>query len=247
MISVTILTKNSSYYLKEVLEPLGPFDEVLIYDTGSQDNTLKIASSYGNVTIYKGSFIGFGPTHNCAAALARNDWILSLDSDEVATPELVAEILSAPLSEHNVYTFRRENIYNGKVIRGGGWSPDRQRRLYHRGKTSFDDAQVHEKVILGGLNEVALKGAVRHYSYRDLHDFLHKMQHYSDLFAKQYRGKRSSSPWKALWHGLGAFLRSFFIKKGFCDGYEGFVIASYNASTALYKYLKLYEANRSCE
>ena len=88
------------------------------------------------------------------------------------------------------------------------------------------------------------RSPLRHYSYDTHADFLAKMQSYSDLFARQNCGKRSSSPWKALWHGIGAFLRAYIVKLGFLGGYEGFVISVYNGNTAFYKYLKLYEANQ---
>lgn len=243
-ISVTILTKNSQKYLHEVLAALKNFDEVLLYDNGSTDDTFKIAAAFPNVKVAKGTFEGFGPTHNKASALAKWDWILSIDSDEVVTPELAADIASATLDPRVVYSFPRDNYFNGTFIKWCGWHPDRQFRLYNRTMTRFSDAQVHEAIVTEGMQVVELKGALRHYSYDSHSDFLAKMQSYSDLFARQYRGKRDSSPWKALGHGLGAFLRAYFIKLGFLGGYEGFVIAVYNGNTAFYKYLKLYEANQ---
>lgn len=243
-ISVTILTKNSQKYIEEVLSSLAAFNEVVIYDTGSTDNTLGIARQFPNATIYQKTFRGFGPTHNDASSIAKNDWILSIDSDEVVTPKMSQEILSLKLDERNVYSFPRDNFYNGKWIKWCGWYPDRQIRLYNRTKTHFSDAQVHEAIIAENMNLVPLAGSFIHYSYETLSDFLTKMQTYSDLFAKQYCGKKKSSPWKAISHGLYAFFKSYFIKKGFLGGYEGFVISSYNANTAFYKYLKLYEANK---
>ncbi len=244
MISVTILTKNSQKYLKEVLEALTPFDEVVIYDNGSTDQTLNIAQNYSNVMIHRGPFQGFGMTHNTASNLAKHDWILSIDSDEVVTPEMVQEIADTSLDPNCVYSFPRNNFYNGNFIKWCGWYPDRQIRLYNRHKTRFTDVQVHEAIIVGeGMQQVALQAPMRHYSYDTHADFLAKMQAYSDLFAKQNCGKKSSSPWKAVWHGLGAFLKAYIIKQGVLGGYEGFVISAYNGNTAFYKYLKLYEAN----
>lgn len=243
MISVTILTKNSQKYLKEVLSALRAFDEVLIYDNGSSDATLEIASSFPNVTIVCGEFTGFGPTHNKASSLAKHDWILSIDSDEVVTPEMEKEILSTPLNPGAVYSFPRQNFYNGKWIKWCGWYPDRQYRLYNRNKTRFTDTQVHESIIIKNLEHHPLKNPLRHYSYDSQFEFLSKMQSYSDLFAKQNKGKKKSSPCKAVLHGLSAFLKAYILKKGFLGGYEGFVISVYNGNTAFYKYLKLYEAN----
>ena len=94
------------------------------------------------------------------------------------------------------------------------------------------------------MRTINLQNPIRHYSYDSHAEFLSKMQSYSDLFALQYCGKRSSSPLKAVGHGLGAFLKAYLLKKGFLGGYEGFVISVYNGNTAFYKYLKLYEANQ---
>lgn len=244
MISVTLLTKNSAKYLREVLSALQGFDEVLIYDNGSTDDTLSMARSFPNVVIHTGEFLGFGPTHNKASDLARHEWILSIDSDEVVAPEMVAEILSTSLQPNCVYSFPRHNFYNGKWIRWCGWYPDRQYRLYNKKQTRFTDAQVHEAIIIQGKQVVPMQNPLIHYSYDSHAHFLSKMQSYSDLFARQYAGKKSSSPFKAFSHGLAAFLKAYLLKWGFLGGYEGFIISVYNGNTAFYKYLKLYEANQ---
>ena len=244
MISVTILVKNNRKYIEEVLTALESFDEVVVYDTGSTDDTLALAAKYINVTIYKEKFIGFGPTHNLASASARNDWILSIDSDEVVTPEMAKEIHKTALSPDTVYSFPRHNYFNGKFIKWCGWYPDRRVRLYHRQHTQFSNDQVHEEVIAKNMKQISLQGPLKHYSYGSISEFLNKMQLYSDLFAKQNVGKKSSSLRKAILHGFFAFFKSYIIKRGFLGGYEGYVISRYNGHTAYYKYLKLFEANQ---
>src|SRR5258708_520317 len=106
-ISVTILTNNSEKYLRVVLESLRSFDEILIYDNGSKDNTLGLAKAFPNVKIVLGTFDGFGPTHNKASHETKHDWILSIDSDEVITPEMVWEISQTNLQNDTVYSFPR--------------------------------------------------------------------------------------------------------------------------------------------
>lgn len=244
-ISITILTKNSCKYLYEVLTALKAFDEVLIYDTGSTDGTLQIARQFPNISIHEGKLDGFGPTHNLASALARNDWILSVDSDEIVTPEMSKALSELHLERGSVYSFPRDNYFNGKHIKWCGWYPDRQRRLYNRLDTAFSDAQVHESILLDGVKEVPLSVSFMHYSYATISDFLAKMQSYSDLFAKQNQGKKSSSVFKAISHGFFTFFKCYFIKRGFLGGREGFIISAYNGHTAFYKYLKLAEANKN--
>lgn len=244
MISVTILTKNSERHIHEVLASLRHFDEVVVYDTGSTDATLAIASHFPNVTLYQGKFIGFGPTHNKASALSKHDWILSIDSDEVPSEEMLDEIASLSLDPRTVYSFPRRNFFNGKWIRWCGWHPDRCIRLYHRAHTRFSDDQVHEGVIATNIRLVHLKGSLKHYSYNSISDFLEKMQLYSDLFAKQNTGKKRSSVGKAIAHGCFGFFKSYILKRGFLGGSEGWIISLYNGHTAYYKYLKLREANQ---
>lgn len=246
-ISVTVLTKNSQKYLKAVLEALKSFNEVVLYDNGSTDQTLSIAKNFPNVTIIKAPFEGFGPTHNKASAVARNDWVLSIDSDEIASPEMVQEIDAISLDKEAVYSFPRKNYYNGKFIKWCGWYPDRQIRLYNKTATRFSDAQVHEAIISDHMRCEKLQGAMIHYSYANVSDFLTKMQSYSDLFAQQNKGKKTSSVYKAISHGFFAFFKSYIIKKGFLGGYEGYLISVYNGQTAFYKYLKLLEANECIE
>lgn len=243
MISVTILTKNSEKYIGQVVEALKRFDEVLLYDNGSSDATIEIAAKFPNVTVVKGPFLGFGATHNRASGLARNEWILSIDSDEIVRPTLADEILSLRLDPKAVYSIQRDNYYRDKEIKWCGWHPDRQYRLYHRRETQFTDAKVHEQVIVEGMRHIPLKNSMIHYSYSSIAEFLDKMQSYSELFAEQNCGVKNSSPLKAISHGLFAFIKSYLLKRGFMGGYEGFLISTYNAETAFYKYLKLYEKN----
>lgn len=247
MISVTILTRNSRRHIAEVLAALKLFDEVIIYDTGSTDDTLKIAKSFPNVSIKEEAFLGFGPTHNLASKAAKYDWILSIDSDEIATKEMVDEILREPLNPRAVYSFSRHNYFNGKFIKWCGWYPDRRVRLYHRNETSFSNDEVHEGVISLGMREIKIKGPLKHYSYDSIREFLEKMQLYSELFAKQHANKKKSSLLKAVSHGFFGFFKSYILKRGILGGYEGFVISLYNGHTAYYKYLKLYEANQKLE
>lgn len=243
MISVTILTKNSEKHLKETLKSVERFPEVIVYDNGSTDNTKSLAKSFSNVVLKEGPFTGFGDTHNRASHLASHPWILSLDSDETLTAELEKEIFSLTLDPKAVYSIQRNNYFNGKHIRWCGWYPDRVTRLYHRDETRFSSDLVHEKILAQGLKTVPLKAPLNHVPYQSVDAFLHKMQHYSSLFAEQNQGKKTSSPKKAFGHAFFAFFRAYFLKRGFLGGYEGLYISLYHAETAWHKYLKLYHLN----
>jgi glycosyltransferase involved in cell wall biosynthesis len=242
MISVTVLTKNCERTLEKTLQSVRSFPEVLVVDTGSTDRTLEIARQFPHVTIHTVPFSGFGPTHNLASSLAQNDWILSLDSDEVLSDELIQEIQKTSLDPACVYAIQRHNYFNGKQIKGcGGWHPDRVVRLYHRKATKFTSDEVHEKIIADGLKTISFVHPAHHTPYLEMADFLAKMQTYTTLFAKQHKGKKQGSLLKAIAHAWLAFFKSYILKRGFLDGREGFIISVYNSHTTFYKYLKLAE------
>lgn len=242
-VSATVLLKGSPKHLKQVLSSLVFFDEVLIYDNGASEEALKTCHQFSNVKLYKGSFYGFGKTHNLASAQAKNAWIFSVDSDEVVSSDLRKELEGLKLDKKCFYSVPRHNYFQGKWIKGCGWFPDRVFRLYNKETTEFTESLVHERIKTEGLREVLLKHPLKHYSYDTIADFLAKMQSYSQLFADEHRKKRSSSLLKAISHGIFAFFRSYIIKRGFLDGSQGYVISIYNGQTAYYKYLKLHEAN----
>ena len=246
--SAAMLVKNSERYLAEVLTALADFDEVLLLDNGSTDSTVQIAAQFPNVRICKHEFIGFGPMKNLAASLAKNDWIFSIDSDEVADQELIESIHHALLNnnEETVYTLSRLNHFHGKLIKSCGWYPDIIPRLYHKKHAAFSDRQVHEALAIPAGSKIqALSGHLKHYSYNSVEELINKMQLYSSLYAEQNQFKKKASPTIALWHGGFSFLKNYFIKHGFTDGADGLIISSVNSQGSYYKYIKLFEHNRN--
>jgi glycosyltransferase involved in cell wall biosynthesis len=245
-ISATILTKDSAPLLHQVLAALDWCAEVVVLDTGSTDATLTIAAQFANVSLHQlnGAFPGFGRAHQMAVTLARHDWILSIDSDEIVSGPLRDEITALQLDPRTVYAIPFQNFYNGKLITTCGWSPDRHERLFNRLATNFCASEVHERVGTANLAVVSLKAPVCHYSYRALDDFLRKMSTYSRLFAEQNAGRRQSSPVKAVARSMWAFFKSYFVERGVAQGTEGLVISAYKAQTVFWKYLMLTEANR---
>lgn len=244
-ISVTILTRNNQATLADVLRAVEWCDEVIVLDTGSTDATLSIAAQFRNVSMHQlsGAFPGFGKVRQLAVSLARHDWILSVDSDEVVSPALREEIAALPLDPHTVYTLPFENYFNGKHITTCGWAPDRHERLFNRRVTNFCGSAVHERVDTSRTRVVALRGAIRHYSYRSMDDFVAKMGAYSRLFARQNAGRKRSGPVKAVARSGWAFLKSYVLERGMLQGTEGLVISAYKAQTVFWKYMMLHEAN----
>ncbi len=243
-ISPVIISKDASKTIGQTLESLKLFDEVIVYDTGSIDNTVEIASKFKNVKIYEGFFSGFGESKNKAAKLAKYDWIFSIDADEVVGPVLLDSIQNLQTEKCTVYRFKRHNYYRNKRIRYSGWGHEYVTRIYDKTKMGFNDKLVHENIESRDAKVITLEGDLRHFSYHSISDFIRKRDLYSELFAIENAGKRKCSPFMALIRGLFDFLNTYLIKKAFLDGYRGLLIAASNANVSFFKYLKLYEANK---
>lgn len=247
-ISVVILAKNAERRLPAVLDALRMFDEVVVLDNGSTDQTAQIAHSFANVSYYRhDDFDGFGNMKNRAVGLARHDWILSIDADEIVSPQLQAAIAQIDWTQPTrIYAVSRLNHYRGQPFTACGWSPDIIPRVFHRQQTKFSSRAVHEAVMVPeGVRVETLAGSLHHYSFDDAAGLLQKMQQYSSLFAEQFAHKRRTSASAAWWHGVGAFVKAYFFKRGWQQGADGLTIALSQAGGAYYKYAKLLERNRS--
>lgn len=242
-ISCVIIAKDAEVTIRSVLNSLEAFDNVVVYSNNSTDKTDEIASSYTNVNLVQGEFLGFGPTKNKAATFAKNKWILSIDADEVLSKEFVQNLNILKLQDDCLYTISRTNYYKTTHIKHC-WGNDIITRLYNKEKTSFTDTHVHEKIIDNGFKIEQINGVIRHYPYSTITDFIIKLDRYSTIFANDNAGKKKSSPLKALLNGIFSFFKTYFIKKGFLDGYAGLVIAFSHMATNFYKYIKLYELNK---
>jgi len=242
-ISVVMITKNAERKLAQCLDALVMFDEVVIYDNGSTDNTLEIAAKFANVKVFEGEFFGFGETKKYASTLASHDWIFSLDADEVVSVQLAKELQNINLDTQTCYQVRRDNYYRGKHIKCCGWYPEYVVRLYNRRQTNFSDAPVHEAVQTKGLKIKSLQAPIAHYSYETVADFLAKVQSYSEIYAEDMQGQKNISIVVGLGRGLFSFIKNYFFRKGIFYGFEGFVIAFFQGVGSTVKYLKLYDKN----
>jgi glycosyltransferase involved in cell wall biosynthesis len=243
-ISAVVLAKNNEKTIEKTLKSLVEFDDVVVYDNGSSDETINIAKSFSNVNLVEGEFKGFGWSKNKAASFAKNDWILIIDSDEVVDSELLAELKTKKLDEKTVYRLNFKAFYKDIQVKHCGWNNQKIKRLYNKNVTSYNSNDVHEDIITDGLNIEELKGNVEHYSYHSISEFIIKADRYSTLFATNNVGKKSSSPAKAFFNGLYSFFRTYVLKQGFRDGYVGLIIAFSHMVTNFYKYIKLYELNK---
>ena len=238
-----MIAKDAEATIKNVLDSLEAFEDVVLYSNNSTDKTDEIAKTYANVNLIQGKFIGFGPTKNRATSFAKNDWILSLDADEVLSQEFVNNLKNLQLNKKNIYTILRTNYYKTTQIKHC-WGNDIITRVYNRLETSFTDKKVHEKIIEDGFIMESIDGIIKHYPYSTITDFIVKLDRYSTIYANDNVGKKSSSPLKASLNAIFSFFKTYFLKRGFLDGYAGLVIAFSHMATNFYKYIKLYEMNK---
>ena len=240
MLSVIVITKNEETNIKKCLETVKWADEIIVLDSGSTDNTVEIAKEYTN-KVFVTDFPGFGRQKNRALEKATGTWVLSLDADEVLSPELQKEIKEVVRKnlDQDAYKIPRLSSYCGKVIKYGDWRKEKSIRLFRRDKGKFSEDLVHEHIAIDGLvNE--LKSPMYHKAFTSFEQVLNKMNMYSTLGAKQkFKEGKKGGLIRALIHGGWTFMRCFGLRFGFLDGYHGFMLAVSNAEGTYYKYLKL--------
>ena len=218
-------------------------DEVVVADSASTDRTAEIAASLG-ARVVQIPFTGFGALRNQAIEACTHEWIFSLDSDERCTPEVRDEILRLLAGEpaHDAYLVPRRNYFMGRWIKGSGWYPNfRQPQLFRKGAMRYTLEPVHEGFELLTARPLGrLHNAIWQFPFRSLDEVIHKMNRYSSLGAEKLAARRVSM-WGALVHGAWAFVKHYFFKRGFLDGWAGFVIALGNFEGTFYRYAKRFE------
>ena len=244
-LSVIVLAYNEERNLPDCLESLKGLDcEILVVDSGSTDRTPEIARAHGARLIEVPHATGWGEKRQLAQKEATGGWILHLDSDERLTPELQEEIKAVlqTATGHEIFQIARLNHLFGEQIAHCGWYPDYVRRLYRKDFTSFNDAYVHEHVIIPEGGQVrALKHPLLHYTYATVEHCLVKQKNYALAFAEEKLKKgRRVTLWSIPFRGLFSFIRVLVIRQGFKDGRWGLWNAISTATYTVNKYLTLY-------
>lgn len=238
--SVYIICQNEEKHIKRVLESVKDFNEIIIVDSGSIDKTLEIASLY-DTKIYHKDWLGFAKQKEYARTLCSNVWVLNLDADEELTDELKSEIKQSIL----------ENKINGLDIKissknlGEFNHPsskfNRRIRFFKKDSGFYPDKLVHESIeVKGKINKA--KGFIYDYGTINLETHLTKINSYSSLRAKEkFNKNKKPKLLKLVFVFPLAFVKSFFIKRGFLNGTRGFISAMNNSFYAFLKEAKLYE------
>jgi len=245
-ISATIITFNEAANIDEACESVAWADEIVVVDSNSTDATRDIATDCGARVIVN-PWPGFGAQKQFAVDQAQNDWIFSLDADERVSDELRNSIQACKQRETHPaagYLVSRRTFYQDRWIRGGGWYPDKQLRLFNRTRGHWKQRQIHESVEMDpGTRVGELAGDLLHYTSPNAAHH-HRMigERYAPLAAQQmFEEGRRASVLGVVSAGPAAFIRSFILKGGFRDGFAGFTIASFAAHHAFLKNLMLWE------
>ena len=248
-LSVTIIARDEEDRLPDALASVAFADEVVVVvDRASTDRTEELARDFG-ARVFVRPFEGFGDQKNAAQEAARGPWILSLDADEIVSPQLAVEIRARLLElaregegPPGVVAFRIPILleFLGRPLRFGRGTMVRPVRLYHKSRARFSLEPIHERVLVRGEVD-AFNESILHHSYRDLTHYLEKLDLYTTLAAESKRSAGRSRqrllPLRVAWE----FVDRAFLRLAVLDGAPGLTFAVLSASNTLLKYLKLAE------
>jgi len=249
-LSTITITKNEERNIEACLASVRWVDQIIVVDAESSDQTQELARRYSPHVMVR-PWGGYGPQKNYGIQRATGNWILILDADERVSPELAKEIqerVSTWTSQDPVaYSLPRRNIFYGAWVRWGGAYPDRQIRLFQRGKAFYNDVEIHENLIVEGPIGT-LKGFLEHYTERQIVDHFRKFSFYITLAAKE-QGKSTITVhwWQLLLNPLVTFVKKYGLKQGFRDGIRGVIYAGFASMYTFGKYAKLFESRCSSE
>jgi len=246
-ITATIITFNEESNIQKACESVAWADEIVVVDSESTDHTQQLAASSG-ARVISNPWPGFSAQKQFAVEHSTHDWVFSLDADERVSDELNNSIATLKAKkETNLadgYSISRRSYYQGRWIRGGGWYPDRQLRLFRKSAGRWKQRYIHESVEMNpGARVEDLDGDLLHYTVRDAAHH-HQMigERYAPLAARQmFEEGRRTSAMSIATAAPSAFFRSLILKAGFRDGLAGLSIASFAAHHAFLKHLMLWE------
>lgn len=250
-LSVVIITLNEAVIIEKTLQALQGLGEIIVVDSGSTDKTVEICEQYGCLVFYK-KFEGYGTQKKFAVSKATNEWILSIDADEIVTTALKEEIAALIKQKETfvnvekdtavAYNLQRSLIFMHRKLRFGGEYRNKQLRLFSKKFANFNDLQVHEFVEVQRGKIETLQGELLHYSYRDIEDYFKKFNRYTSLAAAELYAKRKHKPLIVSILRLPLdFAYKYFVRGLVFDGFAGFCWALFSSFYPIVKYAKLQE------
>lgn len=242
-ITALVITFNEEKNISDCLNSLKWVDELIVIDSFSSDNTVNLAGEYTDKVIQR-KWEGFSSQRKFSLDQAANEWILILDADERITDELKNSILKIVETDSIFSGFKiaRRNYFLGKWIKNAFWYPDYQMRFFKKSKARMEDKLIHEGFEIEGETGI-IDGDIIHYSYQSLDDAISKINKYSSLTAEQ-KADRKVGTLDIILRPASAFVTDFFSRKGYKDGFYGFLVSWMNSMTTLMTYSKIWERQK---
>jgi len=246
-LSVVIITFNEEKNIERcLLSVKGIADEIIVVDSLSTDSTKNICAKY-KVRFVEQPFSGYTEQKNFAASFADYDLVLSLDADEALDATLIASIAEVKKNgDKDGYYMNRVTNYCGEWIRHGAWYPDKKLRLWKKAKGRWEGITIHEHFQMEpGSVTGFLQGDILHYSYESIEAHVAQFNKFTSLSAiEMHEEGKKASIFKIYLSPLVSFIKGFFLRLGFLDGYYGTMICFINAFATYTKYLKLRQLNK---
>ena len=245
-LTVAIIVKNEERRLEECLKSVDWVNEIVILDDMSTDKTVEIARRFTDKIFQRAMDIE-GRHRNYAYSKATNEWVLSIDADERVTTELRDEIiavLSTHPQQHNAFSIPIKTYLGNRWIKAAGYYPADKLRMFRRDKFKYEEARVHPRAFLEGSCG-RLQGDIVHYSWRNLSDFLTKFNRETSLEAEKWvlDGRKVSFP-NTMRKFVDRFLKNYLIKRGYTDGFMGFLMSFFHSLYQIISYAKYYEIKK---
>ena len=244
-ISVSMIASAEAGRIGGALESVAGWTSeiVVVLNEDVHDGTEEIARKHG-AKVFREPWKGFVAQKNSTQAKVSQPWVLGLDADEVVSPELRQEIQGLfaagdPIEPFAAFSFPRLTMFCGRWIRHGDWYPDRGTRLWRRGRAEWAGGHIHEKLQVNGPTG-KLRSNLLHYNAMGIDDQLAKISTYSDEFVRDVLQQRRPTSWFDLAIRPGwRFMRAYFLRLGFLDGWQGYYIAWMTAFQTATRYAKV--------
>jgi len=248
-LSGVVITFNEERNIEQCLKSLvNIVDEIVVVDSFSTDQTKAICDKF-NVIFIEQKFLGYIEQKNFALSQASYDHIVSLDGDESLSETLQKSILDLKLNwKYDGYYINRFNNFCGQWIKHSDWYPNKKLRVFDRRKANWHGINPHDHIQLFDPKAKTshLTGDILHKTYQTYSEFNKKIEFFSTIAAKAYLSKEKKAPiWKIIFNPTWAFFKSYFLRLGFLDGFNGFVICVQTANITFLKYSKLRELHRN--
>lgn len=242
-LTVIVPCFNVEDIIHDCIASVAPFaDEIFVVDSGSTDRTREIAAKFTDRIVVH-EYVNSATQKNWAIPQAAHEWVMVIDTDERATPELQEEIksLMAGEPEYDGYYIHRQNYFFGYPINHCGWERDDCLRIFKRDSSRYEDKHVHADVLVDSGRIGRLESKFFHYTYTTFDQYLEKFGRYTTWSALDLKaaGKKPSVR-NILFRPVFRFFKMYILRQGFRDGLPGLILCMLAAFSVFMKNAKLW-------